>query len=103
MFMPKNRKFISCLYVNDMKCWNNLEKDEFQPKSNVDMMRCVTCNKYSLFAPKLNIGKQGNNKYHCGARKSVVELKDTNSFLFKIKIHSMYLNSIWLNLNSIPI
>jgi hypothetical protein len=30
-------------------------------------------------------------------------LKDTNSFLCKIKIHSMYLNSIWLNLNSVPI
>jgi hypothetical protein len=51
--MPKNRKFILCLYINDMKCWNNLEKDEFQPKSNVDMMWCVTCNKSSLFAPKL--------------------------------------------------
>jgi hypothetical protein len=53
MFMPKHRKLISCSYVNDMKCWNNLEKDGFQPKSNDDMMWCVTCNKSSLFAPRL--------------------------------------------------
>jgi hypothetical protein len=34
-------------------------------------------------------------------------MKDTNSFLYKIEIHSMYLfrnmNLIWLNINSIPI
>jgi hypothetical protein len=30
-------------------------------------------------------------------------VKYNNSFLYKIEIHSMYLNSIWLNLNSIPI
>jgi len=51
--MPKDRKLISNLYVNDMKCWNNFEKNGFQPKSNDDMMRCVTCNKSSLFASKL--------------------------------------------------
>ncbi len=34
---------------------------------------------------------------------NVVEVKYNNSFLYKIEIHSMYLNSIWLNLNSIPI
>jgi len=27
-------------------------------------------------------------------------VKNTNSFLYKIEIHSMYLNSIWLNFNS---
>jgi hypothetical protein len=69
-----------------MKCSNNLEKDEFQPKSNVDMMRCVTCNKSSLFAPKLKT-LENKETTNCGARKSVVELKDTNSFLYKIKIH----------------
>jgi hypothetical protein len=36
-----------------MKCWNNLEKDEFQPKGNDDMMQCVTCNKSFLFASRL--------------------------------------------------
>jgi hypothetical protein len=30
-------------------------------------------------------------------------VKDTNSFVYKIEIHSMYLNSIWLNFNSILI
>jgi hypothetical protein len=35
--------------------------------------------------------------------KNVVEVKEINSFLYKIEIHSMYLNSIWLNFNSIPI
>jgi len=53
MFMSKHRKPISCLYVSDMKCWNNLGKDEFQLNSNDDMMQCVTCNKSSLFAPRL--------------------------------------------------
>jgi hypothetical protein len=36
-----------------MKCWNNLEKNECQPKNNDDMMQCVTCNKSSLFASRL--------------------------------------------------
>jgi len=53
MFMPEHRKLVSCSYVNGMKCWNNFEKDEFQPKSNHDMMQCVTCKKSYLFAPKL--------------------------------------------------
>jgi hypothetical protein len=53
MFMPKHRKLISCSYVNDMKCWNNLQKDEFQPNNNDDVMWCVTCNKSSLFAQRL--------------------------------------------------
>jgi hypothetical protein len=30
-------------------------------------------------------------------------MKNINSFLYKIEIHSMYLNSIWLNFNSISI
>ncbi len=34
---------------------------------------------------------------------NVVEMKDNNSFLCKIEIHSMYLNSIWLIIKSIPI
>jgi len=51
--MPKHRKLVSCSFVNDMKCWNNFEKNEVQPKSNDDMMQCVTCNKSYLFAPKL--------------------------------------------------
>jgi hypothetical protein len=51
--MPKQRKFISCSYVNDMKCWNNLEKNEFQPKGNDDMMQCVTWNKSFVFTPRL--------------------------------------------------
>jgi hypothetical protein len=32
---------------------NNLEKDEFQLNNNDDVMRCVTCNKSSLFASRL--------------------------------------------------
>jgi hypothetical protein len=53
MFMPKHKKFISCSYVNDVKCWNNLKKDEFQLNSNDHLMQYVTCNKSSLFAPRL--------------------------------------------------
>jgi hypothetical protein len=49
MFMPKHKKLISCSYVNDMKCWNNLEKAEFEAKGNDDMMQCVTCNNFLLF------------------------------------------------------
>jgi hypothetical protein len=29
--------------------------NEFQPDDNNDMMQCVTCNKSSLFAPRLKI------------------------------------------------
>jgi hypothetical protein len=36
-----------------MKCWNNLEKNEFQPKGNDDMMQCVTWNKSFVFTPRL--------------------------------------------------
>jgi len=31
----------------DMKCWNNLDKNEFWPKGNDDIMQCVTCSKSS--------------------------------------------------------
>jgi hypothetical protein len=31
----------------------------------------------------------------------IVEMRETNSFLYEIEIYSMYLNSILLNLNSI--
>jgi hypothetical protein len=50
IFMPEDRKLISCSYVTNMKCWNNFET---KPKSNDDMMQCVTCNKSSLFVSKL--------------------------------------------------
>jgi hypothetical protein len=102
MFMPKHRKLISCSYVDNMKCWNNPEKDEFQPKGNDDMTRCVTCNKSSLFAPRLKTleNKETTNIIVKQEKfLSVVEMKDINSFLYNIKIHSMYLDSIWLNIN----
>ncbi len=34
----------TCSYVNDLKCWNNLNINEFQPKDIDDMMQCVRCN-----------------------------------------------------------
>jgi hypothetical protein len=36
-------------------------------------------------------------------KNNIVEMRETNSFLYEIEIHSMYLNSIQLNLNSISI
>jgi hypothetical protein len=62
------------------------------------MMQCVTCNKYSLFASRLKTleNKKTTNIIVEQGKKilSVVEVKDTNSFVYKIEIHSMYLNSI---------
>jgi hypothetical protein len=62
-------------------------------------MQCVTCNKSFLFAPKLKTLKNKEttniimeqeffflNVHH--------EVKATNPFLYKIEIHSMYLNSL---------
>jgi hypothetical protein len=102
MFMPKHREFISCSYANNMKCWNNPEKDEFQPKGNAVMMQCVTCNKSSLFAPRLKMleNKETTNIIVKQEKfLSFFEMKDINSSLYNIEIHSMYLNSIWLNIN----
>ncbi len=64
-------------------------------------MRCGTCNKSSLFVPRLKTleNKETTNMIvEQDFFKIVVEVKDNNSFLYKIEIHSMYLNSIWLNL-----
>ncbi len=41
---------------------------EFQSKGNDDMIQCVTCNKFSLFASRLNSLKKGKKKYPCGTR-----------------------------------
>ncbi len=61
-------KLITCSYVNDMKCSNNFDKDEFGRKGNDDMMQHVKFNK-SLFTPRWKaLKKQGNNKYHLGAK-----------------------------------
>jgi len=54
-------------------------KDDF-------MMYCVTCNKASLFAPRLKTSKkQGYNKHYCGTRifLNVVEARDSDSFLYE--------------------
>ncbi len=40
----------TCSCVSNMTCWNILDINEFQLKGNNDMMQCVTCNKFSLFA-----------------------------------------------------
>jgi len=92
--MPKHRKLVSCSYVNGMKCWNNFEKDEFQPKSNDDMMQCVTCKKSYLFAPKLKtLEKKETIDVIVEQEKIVVEMKGTSSsFLYKIGIHQC----IWI-------
>jgi hypothetical protein len=61
------------------------------------MMRCVTCNKSSLFAPRLKMleNKETTNIIVKQEKNlSVVEMKNINSFLYNIEIHSMYLNSI---------
>jgi hypothetical protein len=51
-----------------------------------------------LFAPKPKaLKKHGNKKYSCGARifLNVLEVKNTtNSFIYEVEVHSMYLNSI---------
>jgi hypothetical protein len=60
-------------------------------------MRCGTCNKSSLFVPRLKTleNKETTNMIvEQDFFKIVVEVKDNNSFLYKIEIHSMYLNSI---------
>jgi hypothetical protein len=48
----------------------------------------------SLFAPKLKaLEKQENNEHHYRPKKkilNVVEMKDTNLFLYEIEIHSLY-------------
>jgi len=80
----KHRKFISCSYVNDMKCWNNLEKEKIQPKGNDDMMQCVTCNKSFLFAPRLKTRKQQISLWSKKKLLNVVKVKDANSFLYKM-------------------
>ncbi len=51
---PNIEKVITCSYVDGLKCWNNLDKNEIWPKDNDVTMQSVTCNKSSLFAPKLN-------------------------------------------------
>jgi hypothetical protein len=38
---------------NDITCWNNFNINEFRPIGNNDMMRHVTKNKSSVFAPRL--------------------------------------------------
>jgi hypothetical protein len=51
-------------------------------------MQCVTCNKSSLFAPKLKtMEKQEKNKYPCKIEKilNVFEMRDTNSFPYEIE------------------
>jgi hypothetical protein len=67
----------------------------FSQRKNDDVMWCVICNESSLFAPRLKTLE--NIILKCCLSEN------TNSFLYNIETHSMYLNSIWLNLNSIPI
>jgi hypothetical protein len=66
-------------------------------------MQCVTCNKSSLFAPRLKTLENMETTNIIMEQyifKNVVEMKDTNSFLYKIEIHSMYLNKYKFNSNS---
>jgi hypothetical protein len=101
--MRKHRKLISCSYVKEMKCWNNLENDEFQPKSNDDMMQCVTCNKSSLFAPRLKTleNKETTNIIVEQEFFSQCMLKWKTLILSYIKLKSI--QCIWIDINSIPI
>jgi hypothetical protein len=53
---------------------------------------------FSLLASKLkSLKKQKKDKYCCGAKiyLNVLEVKDTNSFLYKIKV----LTTLYCNLN----
>jgi hypothetical protein len=57
----------------------------------------VTCKKPSLFTPRLKTLKNKettNMIVEQETKLNVVEVKYNNSFLYKIEIHSMYLNSI---------
>jgi hypothetical protein len=52
------------------------------------MMQCVTCNKFSLFAPRLKaLEKQGETNILVEQEKfpNVLEVKDINSFLYEIE------------------
>ncbi len=46
------------IYVNDMICWNNFDVNNVWSKGNDDVTQCVTCNKSSLFAPRLKTLKK---------------------------------------------
>jgi hypothetical protein len=52
------------------------------------MMQCVTCNKSSLFEPRLKaLEKQGKPNILLEQEKfpNVLEVRDINSFLYEIK------------------
>jgi len=79
-----NPSYTTHSYVNDMTCWNNLDINEFQPKGNNDMMQFVTCNKSSLFAPRL--------KALCKFKRKQIFLENKTKFRMFLKwktlIHS---------------
>jgi hypothetical protein len=78
-----------------MKCSNNLDKDEFWPKDNDDIMQHVESNKF-LFTSRWKHWKNKETTNIIVEQKIIlnVEVEDINSFLYEIEIHSMYLNSI---------
>jgi hypothetical protein len=47
-----------------MTCWNNLDINEWKPKDNNDLMQHVTCDKSSLFAPRLKTLKKKRKGKH---------------------------------------
>jgi hypothetical protein len=89
--------------VNDITCWNNLDINEFQPKSNNDMMQCVIRNKSSLFTLRLRAcekQKKTNNLVKWIFKKKVLKMRNMNSFLHEIE---MWTTLQWCTLNWIEI
>ncbi len=70
---------------------NFFDMNELQPNDNNDMMQCVTCNRSSLFAPRLKILEKRKEKTNIFVKQTrifsnVLEVWDINSFRYEIEI-----------------
>ncbi len=66
------------------------------------MVQCITCNKFSWFAPRLKaLENKGNTNILCKARKipNVLEVRNINSFVYEIKDEQTLQMQLELNLN----
>jgi len=77
----------------------NLDINEFQLKVNDDMMQNITCNKLSLFAPRLKILIQQGNFFfnQCGTRKNFKYSWNERLIHSYIKLrHEQHCNANWI-------
>jgi hypothetical protein len=87
--------------VNDITCWNNLDINEFQPKSNNDMMQCVIRNKSSLFTLRLRAcekQKKTNNLVKWIFKKKFWKWETWIHFYMKLRCEQHCNDAPWIEL-----